>query len=194
MQSNIQLIVGLGNPGIEYEKTRHNIGALFVKKLLNSFSVPELSLEKKFNGLFAKATLFDHACYFLLPMSFMNCSGSPVLATMHFYKIPVESILVVHDDLDLPIGSVRFKKNGGDGGHNGIKDIIRCLGSKDFFRLRFGIGRPESREEITSYVLKKPSPEEKKAITKSIDKSIALFPEILSGHLDKVMQELHQKE
>lgn len=189
----ISLVVGLGNPGIEYKQTRHNIGAVWVTQLLHSLSGPSLSFHKKFQGLFAKWMYQSNPCYFLLPATFMNKSGESVLAVSHFYKISAETVVIVHDDMDLKVGQIRLKQNGGDAGHNGIKDIIRCLGSSNFFRLRIGIGRPVNFQTAASYVLQAPSLEEQKILNHTIARSVALFPDLFNGHFEKVMQELHQK-
>jgi PTH1 family peptidyl-tRNA hydrolase len=191
MNHNIQLIVGLGNPGAEYEGTRHNVGFHFVKKLLESFELPEPKFNKKFSGAFGKVHLFGHDVFVLLPETYMNLSGASVAAVSHFYKIPADQILVAHDDLDFPAGIVRLKKAGGDGGHNGLKDIIKTLGVKDFWRLRFGIGRPKSEGQAVSYVLNKPTAPERGAIDLAMDRAIDVFAKILAGEFENAMQELH---
>lgn len=190
MQQLVQLIVGLGNPGAEYEHTRHNVGSWFVEKLAEESS-STLNFEKKFSGLACKTNLFGFACHLLIPTTYMNLSGQAVLAMAKFYKIPPNSILVVHDDLDLPVGTVKIKKGGGHGGHNGLRDIISRLGSNDFLRLRIGIGHPGHKGRVTSHVLSKAKKQEQDEINLVIDNAIKVLPDIIAGDLNKAMQELH---
>lgn len=131
LPTGVLLLVGLGNPGAEYEKTRHNVGVWFVESVAEKYHAT-FRLESKFMGQVAKIQLDDTACHLLLPTTFMNRSGDSLRAFANFYRIPSESILVVHDDLDLPFGTIRLKRGGGDGGHNGLKSIIQQLGTKDF--------------------------------------------------------------
>ena len=149
----IRLVVGLGNPGNKYEFNRHNIGWLALDQL--SF-YDDLDWKEKFKGLYAK----KGNCYFLKPMTYMNLSGESVQPCADFFKITVENILVVHDELDLPFGTMAFKKGGGLAGHNGLKSISQLLGSRDFMRLRLGIGRP-AHGDVASYVLSNFSSDEK---------------------------------
>lgn len=181
----IQLIVGLGNPGAEYENTRHNAGAWFAEALANQHNVT-LRMETKFKGYFG---LFDN-CKLLIPTTFMNLSGQAVKAVANFYKIPVAAILVVHDELDFAAGIVKLKFGGGDNGHNGLKDIIANMHSADFHRLRLGIGRPADRNFV-DYVLHAPSRSDKALITDAIERALAVVPALLTGNVAKAMQELH---
>ena len=155
MQAPVELIVGLGNPGPNYERTRHNAGADLVLELAKSLHV-ELKHESKFFGDTARVTLDGHDVRLLIPSTFMNLSGKSVNGLAKFYQIAPENILVVHDELDLSPGVSRFKKGGGHGGHNGLRDTIKCLGNnKDFARLRIGIGHPGNAKQVADYVLKK---------------------------------------
>ncbi|MDB2384240.1 aminoacyl-tRNA hydrolase [Endozoicomonas sp.] len=188
---SIQLIVGLGNPGAQYEDTRHNAGFWFVEQLARAYG-GSLQPEKKFFGLAARITIGEQDVRLLNPSTFMNCSGQAVSAISTFYKIPPESILVVHDELDLPPGIGRLKQGGGHGGHNGLRDIIASLGNcKDFQRLRIGIGHPGNSKEVVNYVLKKPSVADRQCIDAIIDEAMRITPEALNGSWQKAVQTLH---
>lgn len=186
----IRLIVGLGNPGAEYEKTRHNAGAWFVEAVAKHYHA-KFKLETKLMGQLAKIQDEDQACYLLLPTTFMNRSGYAIRAVSQFYRIPCESILVVHDELDLPLGTIRLKQGGGDGGHNGLRSTAEQLGSKDFLRLRVGIGHPGHRDRVLDYVLTSPKRDEAIEIHAALDRAVNLVTEIIQGDLQKVMQKLH---
>ena len=123
----------------------------------------------------------------------MNRSGQPVRSLLQFFKIPLEQILVVHDELDLPPGVVKFKKGGGHGGHNGLRDLISHLGSKDFYRLRVGIGHPGHRDQVVDYVLKKPSKQERSQIDEALANALNVIPDIIQGQFERAMNTLHSK-
>lgn len=161
MSSSIQLIVGLANPGKEYADTRHNAGAWFVDELASSAQI-QLRHEAKYHGLHGLMTLHQQACHLLIPTTFMNHSGQAVRACMSYHKILPERVLIAHDDIDLPVGTIKLKLGGGDGGHNGLKDIIRHLNTKQFYRLRIGVGRPAHSKDVIDYVLANPSKADKK--------------------------------
>ena len=187
----IRLIVGLGNPGAQYESTRHNAGFWYVEQLARSYGAA-LQAEKKFFGLTARIHIGGQEVRLLNPSTFMNRSGQAVGAMAAFFKIPVQSILVVHDELDLPAGVGRLKQGGGHGGHNGLRDIISSLAnSRDFLRLRLGISHPGNSRDVVNYVLAKPSVAERQKIDAVIDESIRITPEALIGHRSKAVQELH---
>lgn len=188
--SPIQLIVGLGNPGPEYVNTRHNAGFWFVNHLCEQQRA-SLAIETKFKGHVATITFPGNAIRALLPMTYMNRSGQSVSALCNFFKIEPNQILVVHDELDLPPGSARLKFDGGDGGHNGLKDIISHLGTKQFHRLRLGIGHPGNRDDVANYVLHHPSLSDKENILTSIDHALRVLPDIVDGKFSKAMNELH---
>lgn len=190
MSSGILLIVGLGNPGSEYEQTRHNAGAWFVQALARHAHAP-LRLETKFQGLHCSATLFGQECHLLIPATFMNLSGQAIKAVASYYKIPPESILVAHDEIDLPVGDVRLKFDGGHGGHNGLRDTIRHLSSNKFYRLRLGVGHPGNSKLVHSYVLHPPKQPERDLINEAIHQAESVMPLIISGQFQKAMQELH---
>jgi PTH1 family peptidyl-tRNA hydrolase len=186
----IQLIVGLGNPGPEYAKTRHNVGYWFVEKLCEQ-ERKSLQLESKFKGLVANLAINSHPCRVLQPTTYMNRSGESVLALAQFYKIQPKEILVIHDELDLPVGSVRLKLDGGHGGHNGLRDIIARLGTNQFYRLRLGIGHPGNKEDVHDYVLQRPNVADTAKLIETIDKTLIALPDIVAGFNDKAMNYLH---
>lgn len=175
----VQLIVGLGNPGVEYAKTRHNVGAWLLDRLVEQDNL-SWKTETKFRGSVANMGSSASNCLLLRPSTYMNESGQSVLLISKFYKIPAESILVVHDELDFPAGSIRYKQDGGHGGHNGLRDIIRHLNSSDFKRLRIGIGHPGSKDLVTPYVLGQPSKADQQSIMSAIDEGIQMIRQIFS--------------
>lgn len=192
MSSSIQLIVGLGNPGPEYLNTRHNAGFWFVDQLASDSGVGFRN-ENKFFGEVCKLVIGGQDVWLLKPLTFMNRSGQSVVALARFYKIPPEAILVVHDELDLPPGEVRLKQGGGHGGHNGLRDIVSHLGSKEFLRLRVGIGHPGNAKQVASYVLKPPSSEDRIAMERALDAAQAEIDAIVKGDAQLVMNRLHSK-
>ncbi len=186
----IRLIVGLGNPGREYEDTRHNVGFWWVDELARHHKL-NFNSEAKFHGLTARGNLHGHELWLLKPQTFMNVSGRAVGALAQFYKITPAEILVVHDELDLPPGTAKLKTGGGHGGHNGLKDIIAHLGTKDFWRLRVGIGHPGERSEVSNYVLNDPRREERELIDTAMDKSQHIADLIIEGKMEAAMLKLH---
>ncbi|PIT07092.1 aminoacyl-tRNA hydrolase [Snodgrassella alvi] len=190
--SHFRLIVGLGNPGSEYEHTRHNIGFDFIDELAKLWKT-SLKEEKKFFGQVARVNLNVGEVWLLKPLTFMNKSGTAVQALAKFYKILPEDILIIHDELDIPCGQVRFKKGGSNGGHNGLKDIQAWLGTAEFYRLRIGIGHPGDRNLVIHYVLHKPLAQEQSLITEAMQKSLAAIPQMLTGEYSSVQQQLHSK-
>ena len=188
--SAIRLIVGLGNPGREYETTRHNAGYWWVDELARLQNLSFKS-EAKYHGLTARGQLHGHEMLLLKPQTFMNVSGRAVGALAQFYKIAPAEMLVVHDELDLPPGVARLKMGGGHGGHNGLKDIIAHLGSNDFWRLRFGIGHPGDRADVAGYVLNDPRREERELIDEAIQRALHVAPLIVEGKTEAAMLKLH---
>ncbi len=187
--SALRLIVGLGNPGREYEETRHNAGAWLVEQLARKHNCA-LAAEPKFHGRSGRIQLAGRDLRLLIPTTFMNLSGNAVAALANFYKIPSDAILVAHDELDLPPGSARFKQ-GGSGGGNGVRDIIAKLGKNDFHRLRIGIGHPGSADRVTGYVLGKPTGDDRIAIERSLDAAIDVLPLAIDGDWARAMNQLH---
>lgn len=190
MTPGISLIAGLGNPGAEYADTRHNAGFRFLHELLK-VSGHGLQTENRFSGRVARASIAGRDIWLLAPNTFMNHSGDAVSQLARYYRIPVEEILVAHDELDLPVGAVRLKKAGGAGGHNGISDIIEKLGSPDFLRLRIGIGRPSHSDQVVSFVLKKAPKAEQELIDAAIHDALQYIDDIVHGQAQKVMNALH---
>ena len=190
----IRLIVGLGNPGPEYEQTRHNAGFWLVDNLANCLPGTRLQRETRFQALVAKSALAGHELWLLEPQTFMNRSGQSVGALARFYKIAADDILVVHDELDLPPGTAKMKKGGSAGGHNGLKDITAALGPQDYWRLRLGIGHPRtqaSQQAVADYVLHRPRKEEQVLIEESIEKSLRVLPLLCEGKFDAALLQLH---
>jgi PTH1 family peptidyl-tRNA hydrolase len=191
LTAQIKLIVGLGNPGSEYRGTRHNAGADFLLELARQCSVT-LQPESKFSGLAGRATLAGHDLRLLIPTTFMNRSGQAVAAIARFYKIEPEEILVAHDELDIPAGTAKFKRGGGHGGHNGLRDVVPALANnKNFYRLRIGIGHPGDASRVTGHVLGAPSQVDRVRIDSCIDAAVAALPLLLDGDEAKAMSQLH---
>ena len=187
----IKLIVGLGNPGPKYERTRHNAGADFVTELARQSST-DLREESRFFAATGRIIINGRDVRLAIPNTFMNLSGKAVAAIANFYQIPVEEILIAHDELDLNPGVARFKKGGGHGGHNGLRSIIDSLGKqKDFARLRLGIGHPGHASQVTNFVLKKAPASEQQLIDDSIDCAIREIPKAVDGQWQLAMTALH---
>ena len=192
MQQGIQCIIGLGNPGGKYQDNRHNIGFWFIDELARRHGL-SLRPEGKFFGEAGKLDLPSGKCWLLKPMTYMNRSGQSANALARFYRIPPENILVVHDELDLPAGTVRLKQGGGHGGHNGLRDIISTLGSREFWRLRLGIGHPGHRDKVTGYVLSRPSREDQQALELAVDACADHIDDLLRGDFKNFMNRLHAR-
>ncbi|WP_302173029.1 aminoacyl-tRNA hydrolase [uncultured Hydrogenophaga sp.] len=186
----IKLIVGLGNPGPEYEQTRHNAGFWWVDEAARLLKV-SLQLDRSHAGLLARASVDGQTVWLLEPQTFMNLSGKSVGSLARFYKIAPEEVLVVHDELDLPPGEVKLKKGGGHAGHNGLRDIHAQLGSPEYWRLRIGIGHPGNKNEVANWVLKKPSPDDRIAIDQALDRSLRALPHLLAGAMDRATPLIH---
>jgi peptidyl-tRNA hydrolase, PTH1 family len=191
MAAAIQLVVGLGNPGADYVMTRHNVGWWFVDALARAHG-GSFSHERKFGGDVCRISIGGHDVRLLKPTTFMNRSGQSVKALAAYLKVPTEAILVAHDDLDLPYGTVRFKRGGGAGGHNGLKDVTAHMG-EDYARLRFGIAHPAGSRDVIDYVLERASAAEESAIMESIGAAVAALPDLLEGRDEKAMQALHSR-
>jgi peptidyl-tRNA hydrolase, PTH1 family len=187
----IQLIVGLGNPGPEYKNTRHNAGACFVELLAERFNIV-LRPEKKYSGLYGKGQIGNQLVHLLIPTTFMNRSGKAVAPLANFFRIPVNNLLVAHDELDMEPGACKIKLGGGHGGHNGLRDIIASMANnKDFFRLRIGIGHPGHRDRVTGHVLGKAPANEQNLITQAIDEAVPCIELWLKDDLKKAQNRLH---
>jgi peptidyl-tRNA hydrolase, PTH1 family len=192
----IRLLVGLGNPGPEYEGTRHNAGFWLIDELARELKA-DLQPDRSYFGLVARVNRpiagVDGPVWLLKPMTFMNLSGKSVGALARFFKIEPGEILVVHDELDLMPGQVKMKLGGSHAGHNGLKDIHAQLGSADYWRLRLGIGHPGVKAEVVDYVLRKPPKEQREAIDKSIEQSLTALPLLLAGEMERAMMKVHAK-
>lgn len=199
MGKEIQLIVGLGNPGANYQAQRHNIGAQWIQGLANDLRL-KLVLQSKLQSHLVKlpASVSDSsACYLAYPTTYMNDSGASVSALSRYYKIAAENILIIHDELDLAPGVVKLKQGGGHAGHNGLRDIIQKLGGcRDFWRLRIGIGHPRDLsgragdDSVANYVLQKPRQGEQALIDRCIEDSQRLLSLLLSGDFEGAVQRL----
>ena len=191
--SAIRLIVGLGNPGTQYQGTRHNAGAFFVRQLAEQFGF-SLTADRNALGESARGLIAGHDIRLLIPETFMNESGRSVAAVSRYYRIDSNAILIAHDELDIPAGESRFKHDGGHGGHNGLRDIIPALGGhRDFWRLRIGIGHPGSAKKVSAWVLSKASAEDHTAIQASTEAAIGALPLLLEGEGIKAMTALHSE-
>ncbi len=193
MPAVVALIVGLGNPGLQYEVTRHNAGFWFVEQVARQ-SGERFRLENKFHAEIAKVLIGSKQVWLLKPNTFMNRSGQSVAALARFYKIPLENVLVVHDELDLDPGTARLKQGGGHGGHNGLRDIVAQMGGKDFMRLRIGIGHPGNSKQVSNFVLSRASVNEQRSIDESIDRALTVLPQIVNGEFQKAMNDLHTQK
>lgn len=187
----VRLIVGLGNPGEQYEGTRHNVGFWLVEALAERFREP-LRAEPKHFGRLGRIGVGAADVRLLEPMTYMNRSGQSVAAVARYFSIPPECILVAHDELDLPVGQVRIKQGGGHAGHNGLRDTIAALGSRDFWRLRIGIAHPGDRTLVTGYVLGRPSKADAKLIHDALDAVDRELDDLVAGRFQAVMNRLHR--
>lgn len=190
MESRIDLLVGLGNPGPAYEHTRHNAGFWFLDALARKLG-GQFRSQPKFQGDVCKVMLTGREVWLLKPATFMNLSGQAIAALAGYYKIPAEHILVAHDELDLPPGMARLKQGGGDGGHNGLRSTIASMHSADFLRLRIGIGHPGSRDLVTDYVLSKPPQDDRRLMEAAMEQALDVMPLLADGELNRAIHKLH---
>jgi PTH1 family peptidyl-tRNA hydrolase len=186
----IKLFVGLGNPGSEYQDTRHNAGFWWIDALAQQLKV-KLATDKGYHGLVARTVLHGQTVWLLEPQTFMNVSGKSVAALSRFFKIAPEEILVVHDEMDIAPGEAKLKRGGSHAGHNGLRDIHAQLGTDDYWRLRLGVGHPGVKSEVVSWVLKKPSLDHRIAINQCIDRSLKAIDALMSGDMDKATMLIH---
>lgn len=166
--ASLIMVAGLGNPGEKYSRTRHNIGFLVIEELARRYSMP--LKQSRFDADFSKGRISDRAVVLVKPLSYMNRSGIPIQRLSSFFKINSSELIVIHDDLDLEFGRIRIAANRGHGGHNGIRSIVEAFGSRDFIRIRIGVGRPSSQEGVVGHVLGMFSPEEFNALDALVDK------------------------
>jgi len=189
---DLKVIVGLGNPGSKYTETRHNAGFWFIEEVARKYGAT-FRPDKKFHGEVAKVTVEGKDIWLLKPDTFMNRSGLAAQSLMSFYRITAEQLLVAHDEIDLPPGTAKIKSGGGHGGHNGLRDIISQLASKEFYRLRIGVGHPGSKDQVVDYVLHRASQDDQISIDRDIDDAVAVMPDLASGALEQAMQKLQLK-
>jgi len=186
----IRLIVGLGNPGQKYLKTRHNAGFLLLDEILSQCG-GDFSAKPSFLGCLAEVNESSHKVYLLRPSTYMNRSGQSVQAVMKYFKIKPEEVLVIHDELDFLPGQIKFKLGGGHGGHNGLRDIIAAINGRDFLRLRVGIGRPSGSKAVVDYVLSDFSKSDYGSVISASAGFLDVLPFLVSGELEKAIQKLH---
>ena len=186
---SLQLVVGLGNPGVEHEDTRHNAGFWFIDELASRHD-GRLKPERRYNADVGRVSIADAPLWLMKPMGYMNRSGQSVRSFSEYFQIPSEEVLVVHDELDLPAGVARLKKGGGAGGHNGVKDVIAHFG-EDFWRIRVGIGHPGNRDQVIDHVLERASAVEERLMREAIELAIAEFPRLVTEGAEKMMTRLH---
>ncbi|WP_408598386.1 aminoacyl-tRNA hydrolase [Limnohabitans sp.] len=186
----IKLLVGLGNPGTEYEATRHNAGFWWIDTVARDLKV-HLQPDRAYHGLVARTSLHGHHIWLLEPQTFMNVSGKSVAALARFFKIQPDEILVAHDELDIQPGEAKLKLGGSHAGHNGLRDIHAQLGTDQYWRLRIGIGHPGVKSEVANWVLKKPAPDQRSAIEDCVTRTSLALPHLLSGDMVKATQMVH---
>ena len=179
----MKMIVGLGNPGKKYEKTRHNIGYMILEEIMKISKVKKL--KSKFNGKYFEEIINNEKVIFLFPQSYMNLSGEDIYKYIQYFDINIEDVFIIHDDLDLSLGKYRLKVDSGTGGHNGLKDIEKHLKTKEYKRLKIGIGR--NAEETRDYVLGNFSKEEKVILEKIIDRAVTISFEFLEIDFSALM-------
>ena len=189
-EEGISLVVGLGNPGPQYESTRHNVGYWFVETLAGR-NGGQFRLENKFHGQLCRLPISGRDLRLLKPTTFMNRSGQSLAAVIRYFDIPPNLVLVAHDELDLPVGTLRLKQGGGHAGHNGLRDIINVLGTRDFWRLRIGIDRPVDRGHVVNYVLSRASRGDEARIRDALDEAESCIADAIAGEFQKAMNRLH---
>ena len=192
MGASFQLLIGLGNPGTRYAATRHNAGAWLLERVAQRHASGFRSASRCF-GSIADADVDGTRVRLFRPDTFMNHSGRAVAAVAGFYKVPIERILIAHDEIDLPAGTIRLKRGGGHGGHNGLRDIVPRLSGAEFSRIRIGVGHPGCKEQVVGYVLDRPSQAERSRIDDAIERVLDDIERIVSGDLEGAMNTLHRR-
>lgn len=185
------MVVGLGNPGKKYEMTRHNVGFNTIDVLADKFGVRVDKIKHK--ALCGETIIDGEKILFVKPQTFMNLSGESVMDIQKFYKVPIENIIVIYDDLDLPVGKVRIKKKGSSGTHNGMKSVIYLLKDENFPRIRIGIGTPVDKSQLINYVIGEFSKSERVLINEAIDSSVDAVVEIIKSNVDTAMNKFNKK-
>jgi len=189
-EKGIRLIVGLGNPGPQYEATRHNVG-FWLADALAARNDAQFRLENKFQGLLCRLIVSGQDLRLLKPATFMNRSGQSLAAVVRYFDIPPEQVLVAHDELDLQVGTLRLKQGGGHAGHNGLRDIINVLGTREFWRLRIGIDHPGDRAQVVNYVLSRPSRDDENHILDALEDAERCLADVIAGEFQTAMNRLH---
>ncbi len=192
MKNELKAIAGLGNPEQKYDKTLHNAGFWFVDAVARKYG-GSFRYEKKFDADIARTRIRGEDVWLVKPQSYMNQSGQPIRGLLDYYRLRPSELLVAHDEIDLPPGTVRLKEGGGHGGHNGLRDIIRHCGA-EFLRLRLGVGHPGEKHKVTNYVLKRGSSDIEAAVERNIDDAIGVLPELVDGEINAAMKKLHTKD
>ncbi|WP_216893823.1 aminoacyl-tRNA hydrolase [Nocardia alni] len=188
--SSPALVVGLGNPGSEYERTRHNVGFMVADVLAERVG-GRFTVHKKSGADLLESRLDGRKVLLAKPRSYMNVSGRPVAALARFFSVPPTEVVVVHDDLDLPFGAIRLKRGGGEGGHNGLRSISSALTTKDYLRVRLGIGRPPGRQDPADYVLKPFATVERKELPVIVEQAADAVELLLRVGLEPAQNQLH---
>jgi len=188
----LRLIVGLGNPGAEYQRTRHNAGFWLVDRLAHEAGAP-WKRESRFQGELARGRIAGEELWLMKPQTFMNRSGAAVQSVAAFHRVTPQQILVVHDEIDLPPGVARLKQGGGHGGHNGVRDVIACLGA-DFWRLRLGVGHPGEKDQVIGAVLGRASASDQQLIDAALLRAVEVMPLLVRGETQKAMHQLHTND
>ncbi len=191
MSTHVSIVAGLGNPEERYARTLHNAGFWIVDEIARRWN-GQLKYEKRFDADVGKVTIGANEVWLLKPQSYMNLSGGPVRAMLDYYRLPVEQLLIAHDEIDLPPGTVRLKRSGGHGGHNGLRDVIRHCG-KEFMRLRIGVGHPGQKDQVTGYVLKRAASDVDAILQRSVDEAVDTIPVLVERGMDEAMKTLHTK-
>jgi len=192
MTTHLSMIAGLGNPEDRYARTLHNAGFWFVDELARRFS-GQFKYEKRFDADVCKVSIAGSDIWLIKPQSYMNLSGGPVRGMLDYYRLSVDQVLVAHDEIDLPPGTVRLKAEGGHGGHNGLRDVIKHCG-REFMRLRLGVGHPGHKDQVTNYVLKKASSDVEELINRNVDDAADVMPRLVEDGLNAAMKELHTQD
>lgn len=192
MSNYLTVVAGLGNPELRYERTLHNAGFWFVDALARKHGV-EFRYEKRFDAGVCKIQIANEDVWLLKPQSYMNLSGGPIRSALDYYRQSPNTLLVSHDDIDLPPGTVRLKEGGGHGGHNGIRDVIAHCGP-DFMRLRLGVGHPGAKDKVTGYVLKAASSDIEAAVIENIEEAVEVMSILAIDGINAAMKKLHTKD
>jgi PTH1 family peptidyl-tRNA hydrolase len=185
MTPDTYLLIGLGNPGREYRDSRHNLGFMVIDRLIIRLDARGMKVQSK--AIVTTATYEDRKLILAKPQTYMNLSGQSAQGLLHFYKLPIENMLVAHDDLDIPFGTIRIRPGGGPGGQKGMASTIEQLGTKDFPRLRLGIGRPPGRMNPSDYVLQSFSRDEMKILSEIVDRAADAALTFVTDGLNKAM-------